>query len=311
MTAPSWTFGRIEMPGGGFVRTGRMAETAPLAGSVLLLTGRCEFMEKYAEQARDWAARGWRVHGCDWRGQGGSSRFLAQRHKGHVPDFDCFLDDLSAVQAALIVTAPRPLVVFAHSMGGHVALRFAAETATPWDGLILSAPMLGIRTIPERIAVTLARAMVGLGRAGAYAPGQLDYREELQRFDGNVLTSDPVRFRAALDAIRANPDLALGGITWGWLDAAYRSIEKLLKRDPLANIAMPVLMLSAGQDQVVITERQAALVARLPNARQKLYPASQHELMMEHDSIRAQVWADIDAFLAELAAPGAARVTNR
>ena len=306
MTAPCWTFGRIEMAGGGFVRTGQVAETAPLAGSVLLLTGRCEFMEKYAEQARDWAARGWRVHGCDWRGQGGSSRFLANRHKGHVPDFDCFLDDLSAVEEELIAAAPRPLVVFAHSMGGHVALRFAAEKAAAWDGLVLSAPMLGIRTIPERIAMTLARAMVGLGRGTAYAPGQLDYREELQRFDGNVLTSDPVRFRAALDAIGANPDLALGGITWGWLDAAYRSIDRLLKRDPIEQIRLPVLMLSAGHDQVVITERQAALVARLPNARQKLYPAAQHELMMEHDSIRALVWADIDEFLAEIAATGGA-----
>lgn len=306
MTPPTWTFGRIDMAGGGFVRTGRLAETAPLTGSVLLLTGRCEFMEKYGEQARDWAARGWRVHGCDWRGQGGSSRYLPARHKGHVPDFDCFLDDLAAVQAELIAAAPRPLVVFAHSMGGHIALRFGAERDATWDGLILSAPMLGIRTIPERIAVALARTMVRLGRGGAYAPGQLDYAEELQRFDGNVLTSDPVRFRAALDAIRANPDLALGGITWGWLDAAYRSIETLLRRDPLENIRMKVLLLSAGQDRVVISQRHADLVARLPNARLKLYPTAQHELMMEHDSIRTSVWADIDAFLAEIPMPVAA-----
>jgi lysophospholipase len=271
-------------------------------GTLLLLTGRCEFLEKYEEQATEWSARGWRVVGFDWRGQGLSSRFLPNRHKGHVPDFELFLDDLDAVLAAHC-PAGAPLVVFAHSMGGHVALRHAAErqggTARRFDALVLSAPMLGIRTgpLPQPAAAAIARMMCIGGRADEYAPGQLDFAEETQRFEGNLLTSDPARFARTLAAIRACPDLALGGVTYGWLDAAYRSLARLWAPGVLERVAVPVLLLSAGADRVVPPERHAKAARRLPRCTLRQYPTALHELMMEHDAIRSDVWADIDGFM--------------
>ncbi|HYC05316.1 MAG TPA: alpha/beta hydrolase [Azospirillaceae bacterium] len=295
-----WRQGTVEIPGG-TVRTGEWLPDGPARGTCVLVTGRSEFLEKYAEQAADWAARGWRVVSWDWPGQGLSSRALANPQKGHIRDFGEYLDAAEAVlRAHDIGMDGRPVICFAHSMGAHVMTRFVAERPHPFRALILSAAMLGIETgpFPEWLVPALARAGAALGLAERYAPGQIDYREEAHRFEGNVLTSDPRRFRVYIEAYRNNPCLILGGATFGWLDAAYRSIRALW-RAPLERVDIPVLILSAGGDRVVRSALHARLARRLPDAVHKTYPPAEHELMMERDEIRDRVWADVDAFLAE------------
>jgi len=53
-------------------------------GTVLLLSGRSEFLEKYFETVGELIQRGHDVYSFDWRGQGLSTRMLANRHKGFV-----------------------------------------------------------------------------------------------------------------------------------------------------------------------------------------------------------------------------------
>ncbi len=48
----------------------------PLKGTVTILQGRAEFIEKYFETIQDLRARGHAVVAFDWRGQGGSDRLL-------------------------------------------------------------------------------------------------------------------------------------------------------------------------------------------------------------------------------------------
>lgn len=301
---PAWQCERLTQPDGHHIRIGRWgAEPRGAArGSALLLTGRAETLEKYAEQAGDWTARGFHTVGQDWRGQGGSSRYLDNRHKGHVPDFSVFLDDLDRAVAELLpAAAPRPLVAFGHSMGGHVLLRYVAERAHPFAAVILSAPMLGIRSpVPDPLARRLAASMVARGQGQTYAWGQLDWSPTDPRFRGNPLTSDPVRFLAGHRCFQQDRDLALGGVTWGWLDAAFRSIDALLAPGVLERVEVPVLLLTGGRDRIVRLDRQRAAARRLKHGRQALHPTARHELMMETDAIRAAVWADIDRFLADL-----------
>ena len=56
-------------------------------GTVAILGGRGEFIEKYFEVAEDLLSRGLAVATMDWRGQGGSERPLRNARKGHVDDF--------------------------------------------------------------------------------------------------------------------------------------------------------------------------------------------------------------------------------
>jgi lysophospholipase len=301
-----WQFDRVTLPDGGYVRTGvwQSGGSAP-AGTVLLLTGRNECLEKYAELAAEWSGRGWRTVALDWRGQGGSSRFLPQPQRGYAPDFSVLLDDLDRVLPALLPEGtPRPVVAFAHSMGGHLLLRHALEQAgkpLAFDGIILCAPMLGIcAPLPETMALLMVRNKVVSGRGEDYAWGQKDWPAELEPFAGNPFTSDPVRHRVLHDIYMANPELTLGGVTWGWLHAAYRSMRLVMEHPNRSRLTLPVLLLSADADTVVQTSRHRSMGAQLPAATVRHYPGAKHELMMERDSLRNAAWADIDAWLAGL-----------
>ena len=128
-------------------------------GTVVLLQGRAEFIEKYGETVDDLRARGFAVYALDWRGQGRSGRVLKDSRKGHVVSYEDYLRDLNLFLERLVVAqAPRPIVVLAHSMGGHIVLRHRAEhdsRAAPYfaAGIVLSAPMVNILMNPAETGV--------------------------------------------------------------------------------------------------------------------------------------------------------------
>jgi lysophospholipase len=298
--ASTWQHEKLMRPDGAFLRLSRWPaagmETAP---PLLLLTGRSECVEKYTEVAGEMAAQGFRVVAMDWRGQGGSARPLANPHKGHIDRFESYLDDLEAALPLLLgETGGGPALALAHSMGGHLLLRYVAERRHPFTGVMLSAPMLGIRTapLPESVARWLAAAMVRRGHGGDYAPGQRDWYASDPAFAGNPLTADPVRFLVGHRCYAAQPDLALGGATWGWLDAAFRSMAHLLRPDILAQVRIPVLLLSGLADRIVRPDRHEMAAKLLSDCRFRQYPVARHELLMESDSIRTGVMSEIIHF---------------
>src|SRR5262249_62139395 len=62
--------GAIQTPDGVNLRFARWAPPPGRKGTVLVLQGRAEFIEKYFETVRDLRARGFAVVTFDWRGQG-------------------------------------------------------------------------------------------------------------------------------------------------------------------------------------------------------------------------------------------------
>jgi lysophospholipase len=97
--------------------------------------------------------------------------------------------------------------------------------------------------------------------------------------------------------IRKNPDLAVGGVTWSWLNAAYESIEKLKQKKGVQNITTPILMLSAQKDAIVCPKAQKRLSRQLPNCIFHPIKGAFHELLFESKHINDQVWDAIDDFI--------------
>ena len=60
-------------------------------GTIVLLHGRNEFIEKYFETIRHFTDLGFWVATFDWRGQGGSDRLLKRPLRGHVRRFSIAL----------------------------------------------------------------------------------------------------------------------------------------------------------------------------------------------------------------------------
>ncbi len=79
--------GSIKTPDGVNLRFARWAPPAGRKGTVVVLQGRAEYIEKYFETVRDLRARGFAVAAFDWRGQGLSDRALSNRLKGSCARF--------------------------------------------------------------------------------------------------------------------------------------------------------------------------------------------------------------------------------
>src|SRR5512138_2538956 len=124
--------GTIKTPDGAELRFARWAPSAGRKGTVCVFTGRSEAIEKYFETVRDLRERGFAVAVMDWRGQGHSSRQLADVRKGHVTSFsDYEVDVATFMREVVLPSCPPPYYALAHSMGGATLLR-AAHAGQRW-----------------------------------------------------------------------------------------------------------------------------------------------------------------------------------
>lgn len=265
---------------------------------IVLCHGRTEFLEKYTEIIGELTARGFDVWSMDWRGQGESDRALRNPHKGHIGMFESYLADLSWFFDAIIGASDGETLLMAHSMGGHITLRAVLEGRVKPDRFILSAPMidLPVHSINRPAITGLCGVMARIGLGGYYLLGTSDYDPARVKFDGNPLTSDRQRFDAIHAAIAENPVVAMGGPTFGWLDAAFRSVRVLRSLSQKSPKTCPILLFTAMADRVVSVTAQTAMGTSLPDCEQVQIADARHEILHETDTIRQQYWEAFDRF---------------
>jgi lysophospholipase len=143
----------------------------------------------------------------------------------------------------------------------------------------------------------LAEVLDAIGFGGAFAPGGGSKSITNMPFAGNTLTSDPVRYARAADVVMASPDLALGWPTVGWVHAAFRLMRRFADPDYPRKANIPVLVIAAGDDEIVDTRAIERFVSRLRAGRLIVVEGARHEVMMERDSLRDQFWAAFDQFI--------------
>ena len=268
-------------------------------GTVVLVQGRTEFIEKYFEVVRELLARKFSVITFDWRGQGLSSRQLSDKRKGHVGDFSEFDCDLHIVMERVVHEyGVKPYFGLAHSMGGNILLRYLHDNPHEFERALLTAPMLAVKTAPFPLwfARGVAALWTATGNKGAYVFGGAKQDPLIQVFDTNVVTSDKTRFERMMACFAADPDLALGAPTFGWLEAAFRSMDLVKTEEFAAAIETPVLLIGAAYDKLVDLGADIRLIRRLKRGMYVLLK-SEHEIMMERDDIRMAFWNCFDAFV--------------
>jgi lysophospholipase len=277
------------------------AHPIPAKGVFLLLHGRAEFIEKYKAVANRLIEKGFDVVSLDWRGQGLSTREVENRYKGYIHSFEDYTADLTALFDDMIKPRGLPVYILSHSMGGHIALRFMAQFPYKIKKAVLASPMVDI-ALPgfiHPLSKYLSRQLSQRHFAKTYTPGSKNYASKSARFQGNKLCHDPEQFQILHDEIRKNPGLAIGGVTWGWLNAAFESIEILKNEVLLQNIKTPVLILGAQKDAVVSLAAQKKLSQKLSHGYFHCIEGAFHELMFETPRIREEVWSLFDRFMME------------
>lgn len=264
-------------------------------GQVLVQGGRADVAEKYLGVIAHLHGRGWSVASFDWRGQGGSGRLGRDPTVGHAESFAAQVDDLAAFWGEWAV-GPGPHVLLAHSMGGHFALRAVVEGRIDPDALVLSAPMIRVRSpIGQRLGGWLAGAMARRDAARAAWAWDDSPAAAAARLARCTVTRGPEQDDRWWEA---DGRLRLGPPSWGWVAEAFRS-GAALDRDPrLARVNTPTLFLIPGHDQLVVPAAAHRLAARLPTAEVVAFgPEAGHEVLREGAAVHARAFAAIDDFL--------------
>jgi lysophospholipase len=154
------------------------------------------------------------------------------------------------------------------------------------------------------MARAIAWTMVASGQGSSPVPG-LGHDPLVDAFVEEGLTHDRGRYARYKNQLRACPDLALGGPTWGWLDFALSAIAVFADRPGLAKVDIPVTVVAAQHDRLVLNSITRQLVEAMPKGRYVEIAGAFHEILVETDDIRAQFWAAFDQLAAEVTSPPA------
>jgi lysophospholipase len=289
----------VKTSDGVVLRFARFDPPAGRKGTLVVAPGRTEFIEKYFEVVRDARARGFAVATLDWRGQGLSERGLPNARKGHVYDFSEYDRDLEAfVKEIVLPDCPAPYFALGHSMGAAVLIRSVQHGRRWFDRIVLSGPMINlVRVAGSPYVRATARFLRLVGMGSSYVPGGGGTPINTLPFAGNRLTSDPVRYARTAAIIEAEPSLAIGSPTVAWIDSAFKAMAEFADPAYAGRLRQPLLLVAAGQDQIVSTPAIGAFAVRLRAGAHLVIPGARHELLMEQDRYREQFWAAFDAFV--------------
>ncbi len=268
-------------------------------GVILIVNGRSESWQKYGELISDLCSQGYSVVTYDHRGQGLSPRLIKGNPQvGTIDDFDLYAEDLNACIQRIILPLRREypqLFVIAHSMGAAVASAQMENHPSPFRAAAFIAPMFEINTspYPRGLAHAIAGTLRMLGQGSRYAPGEHDFDPKAD-FASNKITGSNLRWKLMNRGKLLHPASITSGASIDWVDATLTSTPKIL--NGLGRIRTPILILQAGNDQLVRNESIKEAATGISDCSLINFPDSKHEILMESDPIRKGALRAIERF---------------
>ena len=272
-------------------------------GAIVLVTGQAEPSDRYSELVYDLYRKGYSIYLYDHRGQGYSGRMTSDPQVSYVRHFQHYVEDLSSFIETVVKphrkeSTHQKLYLLAHSMGGAVSAFYLEQHPTTFNAAVLVSPMIEIQTKPYSRFTAGLIAGLGcfLGQGKNYALGQEPWHPIPDVKESRVTTS-AVRWSAFQQLLKDHPELAVGGVSYRWVDEALH-VTSRIEADAL-KIKTPTLILRAGQDQLVQPKAELDFCEKSKACRLIDYLQSQHEIFSEVDSIRDSA---LDATLKQFSA---------
>lgn len=284
-----FSFNYIRSSDGQRIRYGKSVISKP-RGIIVLAPGQSEFIEIYFELANEFNRNDFDVWIIDWKGQGGSDHVGLDKSRA-LNNFSNDQQDLKTfVQEVVVRKEGLPLILLAHSMGAHIALRMLEDSPNLVDLSILTAPMITVKTgiYPHDISSFLASVIVGSGFGWWYAPGNSKWvdRPSFKASD-NKNTSDSIRSMWKEYWRISRPDLRKSyGVTYQWFHNYSNSRKELLQSIELSASSSKILMTIPMVDALVVPEDSIEMCTKMINCKSIIYENARHELYLEEDNIR-------------------------
>lgn len=256
-------------------------------GTVLLLPGRCEYIEKYGRAAVELKARGFGTICLDWRGHGLADRLDPLVTLGHVDRFSDYQLDLHAVLGmAEKLNCPKPFHLIAHSMGGCIGLR-ALLNGLAVKAAVFSAPFWGLIMPPMQRPFAWALSWATHRTRFNRLPVPTTKQEShvlSEPFEGNDLTTNPEYYAFMQRHLRERPELSLGGPSLNWLYEALRETRALRTTTPPR---VSTLTFLGSDERVVDPQAIHQVMGKWPNGVLRMVANARHEVMMETPAIQS------------------------
>ena len=162
-----------------------------------------------------------------------------------------------------------PVVLLGHSLGGYVAMAYAAERAARLDGLVLA----GCSATPTGPGAAVYRGVAAAtARIGP---------ERMTRFNNRLL-------RRLYAAELIEPVIA-GGYFFDPTPDAWRAVMRTCRPSMLAGVTCPVLVLNGQWDQFRLRVRDVLRV--LPEAQVAVVPRASHLVNLDQPEAFAEAVA--------------------
>jgi lysophospholipase len=275
--------------------------------AIVIVNGRTESMAKYRELIYDLRQRGFAVYAYDHRGQGYSDRLQEDAQKGYVKNFDDYAADLHVfVESIVKKSGHKNLFLLTHSMGGTIAALYAQNYPHSVNAIAMSSPMFGINAGPLSVGCGLAMVLDStdswFGNQSAYIPAGGAY--EATPFTDNIYTTSETRYMIFRATFEQEPALQIGAPTVRWVNEACDGAKR--SRQETASIAIPILVLQAGNDRIVSANGQQEFCTNLAAGGKSqcdtnmpvIIEGAEHELFIERDVIRNKALNTIMDFYA-------------
>ncbi len=265
---------------------------------LVILPGRGESSLKYAELALELKGHGLDILIIDHRGQGLSERSNGVSDLIHVENFDDYADDLHFVYEHFCGPKNyKSKYAMGHSMGSAIVLRhIQKEGQDNWDGVLLSSPMLKIKSknIPLFLGAWIVNFYIAFGKK--LRPIWNRQVQDMKRnFEGNNLTHCTHRFAWARKMENLHPHISSGAPTMQWLRESISVGRKICKDK--SRYKKPMLLIQADEDTVVCNETQNKFAHEVENCRIIRLKECRHEVLQEQNSVRNRALVQIIQFL--------------
>ncbi|MGO4939963.1 alpha/beta fold hydrolase [Fundicoccus sp. Sow4_D5] len=260
--------------------------------TVTIVHGFNEYKEKFQEIIYYLLQSKIQVIIYDQRGHG-ASKLTPQQTQIDSQNFNEYVLDLKAVidqVARPILLKGQKLIIFSHSMGGAVTTSYIEQYANEVDGAILNTPMFMIDTgrYPQSFTYLYTKLMTKLGYGRHYIPTTEAFEPSrhtvYNETPEEAISNSQIREEYFHKVNLTNHTLPTQGGSLNWLKTAFDTTHAILKPDRLNQVNIPVLLIRAGEDNVVQKEGVFTAGYYLPNVERVLIPESKHQTYLDHDN---------------------------
>lgn len=275
--------------------------TENAVGTVIISHGFTESVEKYREVIYYFLKEHYNVFLLDHRGHGKSVREIknsdfslthVRKFEDYVEDFRGFIEEIVVKEAG----SSLPFFIYAHSMGGAIAVRYLQMYPGRISKAVLTAPMMDIKlNIPPVQAEAIACYMVKTGRGESYIIGHKPFIGE-KSFEESS-SSSRERYEYYFHKKLACPELQNNGGSYAWLFESLKIIKKIEREK--RKIQIPICIFTAENDDLVSRRGQLDLAKKTPDSRLILVEDTKHEIYMAPARIQKHYWRYLFGFLKE------------